>query len=251
MAVNARDAMADEGKITIRLSAADHIPPVRGHAGSIGDFVALSISDTGEGIAPADLDRIFEPFFTTKGVGKGTGLGLSQVYGFAKQSGGEILVDSVPGEGATFTMYLPRAAASSRGSVDEAPEHAAGADIGRILLVEDNQQVGDFAAQLLNDLGYTTTWVSDTASALKTLELHPHDFDLVFSDVVMPGSMDGVGLAREIRKRRPDLPVVLTSGYSHVLAEGGAGGFELLRKPYSVEALSQLMRKMLRARQVH
>ena len=246
IAVNARDAMSGAGELTITVRRVQNIPATRGYPQIAGNFVVISVADTGGGIAPDELDQIFEPFFTTKEVGKGTGLGLSQVYGFAKQSGGEVVVASELGKGARFSLYLPeatRAVASAEDSGDRRP--ATGPAHGRILIVEDNEKVGDLAAQLLKDLGYTTTWVGDSASALEMLEMHPGGFDLVFSDVVMPGAMNGVELARDLKQRFPMLPVVLTSGYSDVLASGGAAGFELLRKPYSVEALSHLMRRLM------
>ena len=246
IAVNARDAMSGAGELTISVRPAAEIPGSRRHLAVEGEFVAVLVRDTGAGIAAGEIDRIFEPFYTTKEVGEGTGLGLSQVYGFAKQSNGEVRVESAIGEGATFTLYLPKATRAPN-ETDTAPQRGAAAQPahGRVLIVEDNAQVGDFAAQLLKDLGYVTTWVSDAESALKTLEMHPDGFDLVFSDVVMPGAMSGVDLARKLKRRLPKLPVVLTTGYSDVLAHEGAVGFELLRKPYSVEALSHLMRRMI------
>ncbi|MFC7738624.1 PAS domain S-box protein [Roseomonas sp. GCM10028921] len=244
LAVNARDAMDGEGRLTLRTWLATEVPPSRGHGGTRGEFVAVSVSDTGEGIRPELMGRIFEPFFTTKEVGKGTGLGLSQVYGFAKQSGGELHVESEVGRGTTFTLYLPRAQArpaslpTASGPEAELPEQ------GRknVLLVEDNTQVGEFARQLLEDLGYTTTWASSAHAALRILEEGADRFDTVFSDVVMPG-MSGVELGQEIRRRWPDLRLVLTSGYSNVLAKGGARGFDLLHKPYSVEGLSRALQR--------
>jgi PAS domain S-box-containing protein len=241
MAVNARDAMAGEGTLLIRVRAVDGIPPLRSYPGAPGRFVAVAIVDTGPGIAEADLDRIFEPFFTTKGVGHGTGLGLSQVFGFAKQTGGEVLVESRPGHGTTFTLYLPASADPPAVRTVE-PEGALAAGHGtRVLVVEDNRDVGAFAASTLEELGYRATLAVDGRSALA--ELAADDgYDVVFSDVVMPG-MSGVELGQEIRRLHADLPVVLTSGYSHVLAENGTHGFELLHKPYSMEELSRVLRK--------
>jgi PAS domain S-box-containing protein len=244
MAVNARDAMDGEGVLTIAIATEAHVPQTRGHAAVDGDFVAVAISDTGAGIDPDKLARIFEPFFTTKEVGKGTGLGLSQVFGFAKQSGGEVTVDSAPGKGATFTLYLPRVEApphqpeSGQATVDEA------APRGHVLVVEDNEQVGSFSTQLMAELGYETSWAPDAQAALRLLEEDAGRYVAVFSDVVMPG-MNGVELGREIRRRWPGLPVVLTSGYSHVLAEEGRHGFDLLHKPYSVEGLTTALRKAI------
>ncbi|MBL6456608.1 PAS domain S-box protein [Belnapia sp. T6] len=243
LAVNARDAMDGEGRLTIRTWLAAGVPPTRGHAGTPGAFVAVSVSDTGAGIAPEMLGRIFEPFFTTKEIGKGTGLGLSQVYGFAKQSGGELHVESRLDQGSTFALYLPRADAKPV-VVPPQPEDQGGQpEEGRrnVLLVEDNVQVGEFARQMLEDLGYQATWAPNARAALDLLEEDTSRFDVVFSDVVMPG-MNGVELGKEIRQRWPELRIVLTSGYSHILAQGGAQGFELLHKPYSVEGLSRALK---------
>ncbi|MFC7478005.1 PAS domain S-box protein [Dankookia sp. GCM10030260] len=243
LAVNARDAMNGEGRLMLRTWLAGGVPSTRGHASAPGAFVAVSVTDTGSGIAPEMLDRIFEPFFTTKEVGKGTGLGLSQVYGFAKQSGGEVAVESEVGHGTSFTLYLPRVEAKAAMAPSD---FQAGADMPaagrrRVLLVEDNTQVGEFARQMLEDLGNGATWAPNAKAALELLDEDASRFDVVFSDVVMPG-MNGVELGREIRRRWPNLPVILTSGYSQVLADGGAQDFELLHKPYSVEGLSRALR---------
>jgi CheY-like chemotaxis protein len=242
LAVNARDAMDGEGRLTLRTWLATEVPPSRSHKGTRGDFVAVSLSDTGVGIKPEVLGRIFEPFFTTKEVGKGTGLGLSQVYGFAKQSGGELHVESSVGRGTTFTLYLPKAQAKPTSLPTASSAEAGLPEPGRrnVLLVEDNIQVGEFAKQLLEDLGYTAAWADSAQAALRILE-KANRFDVVFSDVVMPG-MSGVELGQEIRRRWPNLRVILTSGYSHVLAKDGARGFDLLHKPYSVEGLSKALR---------
>lgn len=242
MVINARDAMPRGGHLTIRARQADHIPPVRSHAGASGDFVAVSVTDTGTGIEPGTLTRIFEPFFTTKAVNKDTGLGLSQAYGFAKQSGGEISVETRMGEGSTFTLFLPC------GKAEAVPEQHPGAPIAiessrrpmSVLLVEDNDTVGRFALGLLHEMGLTAHWATDGQSALSLLNARNGRFDLVFSDVVMPG-MSGIELASAVRRRWPSLRVVLTSGYSHVLAEQGTHGFEFLAKPYSAEALVKML----------
>ncbi|OZI66430.1 hybrid sensor histidine kinase/response regulator [Bordetella genomosp. 11] len=237
--INARDAMPRGGRLTIAARQVDHIPPVRGHSGASGDFVAVSVTDTGTGIEPGALRRIFEPFFTTKAVNKGTGLGLSQAYGFAKQSGGEIAVETQPGKGSTFTLYLPcaraGAAADSGGDGEPIALPSTGKPIS-VLLVEDNETVGRFTLGLLHELGLTAHWATDGESALSLLNARNGRFDVVFSDVVMPG-MNGIELASRARRRWPDLRIVLTSGYSHVLAEQGTHGFEFLEKPYSAEAL--------------
>jgi CheY-like chemotaxis protein len=196
------------------------------------------------------MEAIFEPFFTTKEVGKGTGLGLSQSFGFAQQSGGEIEVVSALGQGSTFTLYLPQAGAPK--SQPQAVKRSAGAGSGPrghwILVVEDNKDVGEFSTEMLHDLGYKTRWVASAREALDLLAEDKTAFDLVFSDVIMPG-MNGVDLASALRDAYPGLPVILTSGYSHVLAENGGHGFELVQKPYSVEALSRVLRRAIAERE--
>ena len=249
LAVNARDAMAGEGSLSISVNAVDAVPALRGHASRDGQFVAISVTDTGSGIAADKLDAIFEPFFTTKDVGKGTGLGLSQALGFAKQSGGDIKVTSTPAKGSAFTIYLPQAESPAAGA-EAAAVGAEASMSGRghcVLVVEDNEDVGRFSTELLQDLGYAIKWAVNAREALATLAEDEFAFDLVFSDVIMPG-MNGVELATVIRERYPGLPVVLTSGYSSVLADNAHRGFELIQKPYSVEALSRTLRKAISER---
>ena len=242
MAVNARDAMDGEGTLTLHLDGDHPMPPIRGHAGAPGPFVAVRVTDTGAGIPAPDLGRIFEPFFTTKEIGKGTGLGLSQVIGFAKQSGGDIDVASAVGGGTTFTLYLPQVEASAA-SVDDGRDDRRDAEPQRslcILVVEDNLGVGRFCTQILEDLGHAPIWAKSAEEALAELARTPDRFDVIFSDVVMPG-MGGFALARQLQGSRPDLPVVLTSGYSHVLATDDTHGFALVRKPYSAQQLAQVL----------
>jgi PAS domain S-box-containing protein len=246
LAVNGRDAMEGEGRLTIRVRRVHAIPPLRAQSARSGDFIAVAMTDTGTGIAPELLETIFEPFFTTKEVGKGTGLGLSQAFGFAKQSEGDIEVTSPPGVGATFTIYLPQAAAPTD-AIQAAATGSQPAARGRgyrVLVVEDNDDVGQFSTELLEDLGYTVCRVASADAALAILAEDEFSADLVFSDVIMPG-MNGVELAGIIRERYPGLPVVLTSGYSNVLAENAHRGFELIQKPYSVELLSRSLRKAI------
>jgi two-component system NtrC family sensor kinase len=250
MAVNARDAMGGAGRLTITVRAVAELPgPAALPENPLG-YVAVSVDDTGVGIPQEQIGRIFEPFFTTKEVGLGTGLGLSQVFGFAKQSGGEVMVASEVGKGSTFTLYLPRV--SGQGRPQQAPAEDAAPVDGHgmsVLVVEDNIEVGTFAKDALTELGYATTLVHSAMEALAELTRNAERFDVVFTDVVMPG-MTGIDLAQEIRRRHFDLPVVLTSGYSHVLSQNGSFGFELLQKPYSIEQLARVLHKVGRWRRV-
>lgn len=248
MAVNARDAMGGDGRLTLAMRAVAELPGPAPHPAPAHGYVAVSVEDTGVGIPHDRLGRIFEPFFTTKEVGEGTGLGLSQVFGFARQSGGEVMVDSEVGRGSTFTLYLPRVLR------DERPQESAAEDTEpvdghgmSVLVVEDNIEVGTFATDALTELGYGTTLVGNAIDALAELSRNAERFDVVFTDVVMPG-MTGIDLAKEIRRRHFGLPVILTSGYSHLLSQNGSYGFELLQKPYSIEQLSRVLHKVGRWR---
>ena len=237
--------MNGEGELTLRLACSTALPPIRGHAGAGGPFAAVSLTDTGGGIAADQLSRIFEPFFTTKEVGKGTGLGLSQVFGFAKQSGGDVDVESELSVGTTFTLYLPEVEVEHALAQTVDP-HSLLAPVGagqRVLVVEDNIEVGKFCTQILDDLGYVTALATNAEEALEMIGEDGGGFDAVFSDVVMPG-MGGVALAETLRDRLPALPVVLASGYSHVLAQETDHGFELLHKPYSAEQLARVLRRV-------
>ena len=223
-AVNARDAMTGGGTLIIATSddELDGTPAVR-----------ISVSDTGTGIPSDKLSRVFEPFFTTKEVGKGTGLGLSQIHGFAEQAGGRAAMESSEGSGATLHIILPRTAKQAT----ETPEKDSAAELPpglRVLLVEDNLQVRDFAAELLEDMQCEVVTAQDGAAALDALD--SHEFDLVFSDVVMPG-MNGVDLAEQIRARTPELPVLLATGFAGSLHEQASGRFEVVSKPYDATAL--------------
>jgi two-component system NtrC family sensor kinase len=250
MAVNARDAMNGEGRLTIDVNAAAAVPGPAVQPRTPHGFVAVSVQDTGVGIPQERFERIFEPFFTTKEVGQGTGLGLSQVFGFAKQSGGEVIVASEVGKGSTFTLYLPRVPGIDRPQrlhSDESPP--LGGDGMSVLVVEDNIEVGRFAADALTELGYATTLVDNAMDALAELTRDASAFDVVFSDVMMP-EMTGLDLAQEIRRRQLDVPIVLTSGYSHMLSQSGAYGFEVLQKPYSADQLSRVLQKIGRGRKL-
>ena len=247
LAVNARDAMNARGELTITVRPVDGVPPGAGRGRRGGEFIAISMADTGCGIAPDKLEAIFEPFYTTKEVGKGTGLGLSQVFGFTKQSGGEVDVTSEPGKGAVFTLYLARAEpgrAAPAPAPAEAPAQGSGA---RVLVVEDNETLAQMTCEILNALGYRTSWAANAAAALAQLAQLAQDgggFDVMFSDVVMPG-MDGIELGQRVRQRYPGLAVVLTSGYNAVMAERGRHGFELIHKPYASDTLVRVFGKVI------
>ena len=252
MVVNARDAMNGEGTLALDLTCATGLPGIRGHAEASGRFAALAIADEGVGIAPDLLTRIFEPFFTTKEVGKGTGLGLSQVIGFAKQSGGDVDVASEPGRGTTFTLYLPQVEAPIPVEARHEGRVGGGADDRplNVLVVEDNLDVGRFCTQLLQDLGHGTVWAHNAEAALAEIERDPSRFDAVFSDVVMPG-MGGVALAHRLRATHPEMPVILTTGYSGVLAKDDTHGFDLVRKPYSAAQVAHALRDALGKPKLH
>jgi CheY-like chemotaxis protein len=210
-------------------------------------MVAIDISDTGTGIPPEVLDRIFEPFFTTKGTGKGTGLGLSQVYGFATQSGGTVQIESEVGTGATISIILP---CTDRQLVRQAEPSVAVASaklVGRILIVEDNVEVGSFAETLLSEQGHDVTLATSAEQALELVR--QGQFDLVFSDVVMPG-IGGLRLAEILETEQPELPVVLATGYSQEIAESGARGRPVILKPYRLATLQSAIDDALQGRAV-
>jgi len=242
IAVNARDAMPGGGTITVSarnvtLEPKDKVDELE------GDFIALTMSDTGVGVAPDILSRIFEPFFTTKGVGKGTGLGLSQVYGFAQQSGGSVIATSTVGSGTTITIYLPRSHAALTRSVEAADLHPVAPGEGTVLIVEDNSEVAEVTSSLVEQLGYRTLRAENAADALSRLQ-RDNRINLVFSDIVMPGAMNGVALAQVITKRYPAMPVVLTSGYSDMV-QAAESRFVVLRKPFQLPAVEKAFREAL------
>jgi CheY-like chemotaxis protein len=235
LAINARDAMPGGGTITI---AARNDRLAEGP--NAGEYVAISVEDTGTGIAPDVLNKIFDPFFTTKPIGKGTGLGLSQVHGFAHQAGGTVRVSSELGKGTTVAMLLPREHLSPQSDHADA---VAAAGSGTVLLVEDNPDVASVSTALLEQLGYTVRRACDAETALR--EIERDGIDLVFSDIIMPGKMDGLDLAVRLKEIRPTLPILLATGYSDA-AVNVRGDFPILRKPYEIHQLSEAIAKLPR-----
>jgi two-component system NtrC family sensor kinase len=239
LAFNARDAMPSGGTLTITAKPI----VLRGKAGEeglSGEFVAIRVADTGEGI-PADvLPRVFEPFFTTKEIGKGTGLGLSQVYGFARQSGGAATVSSAAQRGTAITLFLPRSFEAPAQPRETAIATGAPLPAGTVLLVEDNADVVEVAAAYFADLGYSVKVATSGQAGLDVLE-GESGIDLVFSDILMPGGMNGLELAETVRRRFPQTVVLLTTGYSSSAQDAVRQGFEVLQKPYDLAALERAL----------
>ncbi|MEI9928334.1 MAG: ATP-binding protein [Sphingomonas sp.] len=233
VAVNARDAMPDGGTLRIATERVHELG---------GDMIALSITDTGSGMDEDVLARAMEPFFTTKAAGKGTGLGLSQVYGFATQSGGDLRIESAPGKGTHVKILFPISTAAPPPLPEAASGEARSARTGSVLLVEDNEEVGEFAEALLRELGHAVTRARSGYEALEAAAERP--FDVVLSDVVMP-AMSGLELAEHLRALQPGLPIVLTTGYSDEIARSGAGGRPVLLKPYRIETLARVLDEAL------
>ena len=257
LAVNARDAMPDGGRLTIETSNSyldDAYVAANSDGFAAGQYVLLAVTDSGTGMSREVRERAFEPFFTTKPTGMGTGLGLSMVYGFVKQSNGHIKIYSEPGEGTTIKLYFPRIAeqralpdwTDERTSARPAPS-ARGSET--ILLVEDDEEVRKFAAEVLREQGYTVHAAADGASALHLLESES-DISLLFTDVVLPGGMNGRQLADEARRRKPELKVLYATGYTRnaIIHQGRLDAeVELLTKPFTAEALARKVRQILNA----
>jgi PAS domain S-box-containing protein len=242
LCLNARDAVAGGGTVTI---AAENVV-IEEERGSQKQCVKLSVTDTGCGMPPDVLSRAFEPFFTTKDVGKGSGLGLPQVYGFAHQSGGQVAIDSEVGVGTIVTLLLPRSLQDPVQSVRAADSshvpvpRGDGARRGHVLLVEDDQEVSALTREMLNSLGFAVTHVTGPEAALGALA-NARAVDAVLSDIMMPGGVNGLELAREISRRHPAMPIILTTGYVEAAARMKDDEFNLLLKPYSLEALADAL----------
>ena len=248
LAINARDALEDRGRLCITIANREF--SAEDLAGepemSPGKYVELKVIDNGPGIAPETLEKVFDPFFTTKPVGKGTGLGLSTVYGFARQSGGRVTIDSAPGEGTTVSLLLPKAQDAAE-PLHWPDQETVSGGTETLLLVEDDAEVRDATAAMLNDLGYKVRTAQDPASALSLARAEP-DFDLVISDVVMPGEMTSRDLAHTLQEEMPGLPFLYISGYSRdaIVRDGRVdAGVNLLSKPFTRDALALRVRAAL------
>jgi PAS domain S-box-containing protein len=238
--LNARDAMPHGG--TLRISARNAGLRDEAHA----DCVAIAVADAGVGIPDEIKHRVIEPFFTTKGVGKGSGLGLSQAYGFATQSGGSMTIDSRVGRGTTVTFYLPMAKSLPRRVPKRDPLPALEGK-GRILVVEDDPIIAELAVSLLEDAGYSARLVTTAQAAIE--ELRRNGIDAVFSDIVLPGGMNGAELAHFIRARFPGVGVVLSTGYAEAATSMLAQEFPLVRKPYDQTSVVGAVARVLQQRQ--
>jgi PAS domain S-box-containing protein len=252
LAVNARDAMPNGGRLTIETQnalldeayVAAFAEPV-----APGQYVLIAVSDTGHGMTEETLAQVFEPFFTTKETGKGTGLGLSQVYGFVRQSGGHIRIYSEIGEGTSVKLYLPRAHAAAEGEsiIERGLPDIADGGPETILVVEDYEQLRDFSTSVLRELGYTVIEASSGRAALDILQTG-RGFDLLFTDVVLPEGMSGRQLADEALRRRPDMKVLFTTGYTrNAIVHNGTldPGVNLISKPFTYQELAAKVRAVL------
>jgi signal transduction histidine kinase len=250
LAINARDAMPDGGTLTIRSLNVAHGSPLLPPAAH-GDCVMIEVADTGCGMSPSILERAFEPFFTTKPTGQGTGLGLSMAYGFVKQSGGEIVLTSEPGQGTSVRIFLQRSAAEAPQAVEASAAPLMGGP-ETILVVEDEEDVRSSTVELLSALGYQVFEAQDAASAVGVIDSGAR-IDLVFSDVMMPGKMSSLELSKVVRDKLPAAQILFTSGYAEgVLTHDGRldAGVNLLQKPYNPDVLSARIRHLLRRARV-
>jgi len=249
LVVNAKDAMADAGKLTIETGNAFIDESYSQHNADIpvGQYVQISVSDTGEGMSREVQEKAFDPFFTTKEPGQGTGLGLSQVYGFVKQSGGHVKIYSELGEGTTIKIYLPRAYVTSSASRESEPPVVGGPGSETILVVEDEADVRAYLVETLRDLNYRVREVADGAAALTLLEAEPFRIDLLLTDIVMRG-MNGRQLADALQRRQPELKVLFITGYSRnaIVHQGRLdAGVSLLQKPLTQAMLASKIRDIL------
>jgi signal transduction histidine kinase/HAMP domain-containing protein len=245
LALNARDAMPGGGMLEIETQNVT-LDEATVTECAPGSYAKLSVTDSGCGMSPETRDRVFEPFFTTKEPGKGTGLGLSMVYGFVRQSGGQVLVESTPGVGTTVALYLPKATQTPGAATEAVQASAIKGDSERILVVEDNEDILETTAAMLVTLGYQVCCAGNGEQALQRLQ-DGEKFDLLFSDVVMPNGINGVELARQVRQRDKDIKILLTSGYAGEVLEKyqAVGEFPIIDKPFRRVDLAQRLRSIL------
>jgi signal transduction histidine kinase len=245
LALNARDAMADGGVLQIETENVVEEESVAGR--SPGSYVRLSVADNGSGMTPEVRDRVFEPFFTTKEVGKGTGLGLSMVYGFVRQSGGYIAVESAPGAGTTIALYLPASTREPDVEQESVETQAAPTGNERILLVDDNEELLKVTSAMLTTFEYRVSCAHNGAEALQALQ-SDQPFELLFSDIVMPNGLNGIELAREAKRLRKGIKILLTSGYAEEILQRhkAVGEFSIIDKPFSLADLARRVRSILR-----
>ena len=253
LAVNARDAMPEGGKLTIETSNTnlDESYVQKNVEATPGPYVVICVTDTGSGMEKEAAARAFEPFFTTKEVGKGTGLGLSQVYGFVKQSGGHVKIYSEPGQGTTVKIYMPRYTGAAREET-QARATTAPEGVETVLVVEDDENVRSYTVEVLRELGYRVLEASDGPGALRLLQAPDSQADLLFTDVVLPGGLNGEQLALQARDRRPGLKVLFTTGYArNAIAHQGRlePGVQLITKPFTYAELAARVREVLDARE--
>jgi CheY-like chemotaxis protein len=251
LAVNARDAMPDGGKLTIETQNThlDEKYAAQNLGVAPGQYVVICISDTGVGMDPDTVAKAVEPFFTTKEVGKGTGLGLSMVYGFIKQSGGHLRIYSEPGEGTTVKIYLPRLVGDRAAEAEVEPTLTpAEGGAETILVCEDDEDVRAYSAEVLRELGYVVLEAADGPAALALLSTNSTKIDMLFTDVVLPGGMSGAELAKKAAAYRPDLKTLFTTGYARnaIVHHGRLDpGVELITKPFSYGDLAERIRDIL------
>ncbi|HWF65063.1 MAG TPA: ATP-binding protein, partial [Rhizomicrobium sp.] len=244
LAINARDAMPKGGTISIAIENTELAPGEMLANGELsGEFVAISMTDSGTGIAPDILPKIFDPFFTTKQAQKGSGLGLSQVHGFAHQSGGKVTIDSELGQGTRVTLYLPRAAAITAAAAKREESGEIGGR-GIVLVVDDNPDVAESTSVMLRELGYAVVTAASAEDALDRIARQKPL--LVLTDIVMPGTADGLALARELKSLYPDLPVVLMTGYARNTPTDGE--FSVMRKPATLAELGRIIHSAVAAK---
>jgi len=244
LALNARDAMPDGGVLEIEMSNID--VDEGAVAGCLpGPYVRLSVRDTGVGMPPEVRDRVFEPFFTTKEVGKGTGLGLSMVYGFVRQSGGHVTIESAVGQGTTVTLYLPKSAQTADAETEDSRPQAIPAGSERILVVEDNDELLDLMSTMLTQSGYQVRCARNGSEAIQMLR--SEEFDLLLSDIVMPNGVNGIEVAREARRLNKGIKILLVSGYAGDVVERhqAVGEFPLIDKPFRMPELAARLRSIL------